>query len=265
MGSYVFCRCKSLKSITIPAKATKLGTGLLSYCESLEKAVIKAKLKELPKDTFWECFTLESISLPSTIEVIGSAAFGCCESLENFKVPANTKKVSYHAFFDCKNLEVLDLGSNVTELENELFYGQCWNLEKIIMPKSLTTIGEKMLSGLYDDAKKYLVIEAPKGSYAASWAAEQGITTGYAGNLFKPWATCNRAAIVTFLWRYAGKPEAAVMATFKDMPTDNEDFCKAISWAAEKGITTGWDDNTFRPWNTCNRLAVASFLDRYTG
>ena len=96
--------------------------------------------------------------------------------METFKVPANTKKVSYHAFFDCKNLEVLDLGSNVTELENELFYGQCWNLEKIIMPKSLTTIGDKMLSGLYDDARNYLVIEAPKGSYAASWAAEQGLT-----------------------------------------------------------------------------------------
>ncbi len=103
----------------------------------------------------------------------------------------------------------------------------------------------------------------PEFNKAISWAAEQGITTGYAGNLFKPWATCNRAAIVTFLWRYAGKPEPSSMATFKDM-TDNEDFNNAISWAAENGITTGWAaDNTFRPWNTCNRLAVASFLDRY--
>ena len=53
------------------------------------------------------------------------------------------------------------------------------------------------------------------------------------------------------------------MATFKDM-TDNPDFNNAISWAAENGITTGWEsDNMFRLWNTCNRLAVASFLDRY--
>ncbi len=102
----------------------------------------------------------------------------------------------------------------------------------------------------------------PEFNKAISWAAEQGITTGYAGNLFKPWSTCNRAAIVTFLWRYAGKPEPTSMAAFNDM-TDNEDFNNAISWAAENGITTGWNDNTFRPWNTCNRLAVASFLDRY--
>ena len=103
----------------------------------------------------------------------------------------------------------------------------------------------------------------PEFNKAISWAAEQGITTGYAGNLFKPWNTCNRAAIVTFLWRYAGSPKPTAMATFKDM-TGNADFDKAISWAAENKITTGWaSDNTFRPWNTCNRLAVASFLDRY--
>lgn len=97
---------------------------------------------------------------------------------------------------------------------------------------------------------------------AISWASENGITTGYEGNLFKPWATCNRAAIVTFLWRYAGKPTPSSMASFKDM-TGNLDFDKAISWAAEKGITTGYDDNTFRPWNQCLRLAIVSFLYRY--
>ncbi len=97
---------------------------------------------------------------------------------------------------------------------------------------------------------------------AISWAAEKGITTGYAGNLFKPWNTCNRAAIVTFLWRFAGSPAPEAMATFKDM-TGNPDFDKAISWAAEKGITTGYAGNLFKPWNTCNRLAVASFLYRY--
>ncbi len=99
---------------------------------------------------------------------------------------------------------------------------------------------------------------------AISWAAEQEITTGYSDGTFHPWATCNRAAIVTFLWRYADKPEPSKMADFKDMTT-NDDFNNAISWAAENGITTGWDDNTFRPWNTCNRLAVASFLNRYAG
>jgi len=97
---------------------------------------------------------------------------------------------------------------------------------------------------------------------AISWAAENKITTGWDDNTFRPWVTCNRAAVVTFLWRAAGKPEAKKKATFSDM-TGNQDFDNAISWAAENGITTGWDDNTFRPWRTCNRLAIVSFLSRY--
>ncbi|MBQ6488340.1 MAG: Ig-like domain-containing protein, partial [Solobacterium sp.] len=97
---------------------------------------------------------------------------------------------------------------------------------------------------------------------AISWAQEQGITTGWEDGTFRPWNTCHRAAIMTFLWRYAGKPETEISNSFSDM-TGNPDFDKAISWGVTNGITTGWDDGTFRPWNTCNRLAIVSFLARY--
>ena len=97
---------------------------------------------------------------------------------------------------------------------------------------------------------------------AITWASQKGIVTGWSDNTFRPWNTCNRAAVVTFLWRLDGKPDPGKMADFKDM-TGNPDFDKAISWAAEQGITTGWADGTFRPWNTCNRLAIVSFLARY--
>ena len=103
----------------------------------------------------------------------------------------------------------------------------------------------------------------PDFDMAISWAAEQGITTGWADGTFRPWNTCNRAAIMTFLWRYAGAPETEIDSSFSDM-TGNADFDKAISWGVANGITTGWADGTFRPWNTCNRLAIVSFLSRYS-
>ena len=96
------------------------------------------------------------------------------------------------------------------------------------------------------------------------WAVEKGITTGYSDNTFRPTAECHRAAVVTFLWRLAGKPEPVSMATFTDM-TDNSDFDKAISWASQNGITTGYNDNTFRPYSPCNRAAIVTFLWRYAG
>ncbi|MBR0105937.1 MAG: S-layer homology domain-containing protein, partial [Lachnospiraceae bacterium] len=99
---------------------------------------------------------------------------------------------------------------------------------------------------------------------AITWAVEQGLTTGWTSdNTFRPWGYCNRAAAITFLWRLAGKPEPQGEFTFSD-PTGNEDFDTAITWAVEQGITTGWtSDNTFRPWNTCNRAAIMTFLYRY--
>lgn len=102
----------------------------------------------------------------------------------------------------------------------------------------------------------------PEFDKAISWAAENNITTGWADNTFRPYQPCNRAAIVTFLWRYAGRPNPTKMATFKDM-TNNSDFDKAISWAAENNITKGWADNTFRPYDTCKRHAVMTFLFRF--
>lgn len=100
---------------------------------------------------------------------------------------------------------------------------------------------------------------------AVYWALDKGIAAGWDDNTFRPAVTINRAAVVTFLWRLAGKPEASAPAAFKDMPS-NEEFAKAISWAVEQGIVTGWtEDNTFRPWKICNRAAIITFIWRYAG
>ena len=96
------------------------------------------------------------------------------------------------------------------------------------------------------------------------WAAERGITTGFSDGTFRPLNNCNRASIVTFLWRYAGSPQPQKLHNypFSD-PTSNNDFNTAIMWAAENGIATGFDDGTFRPWDSCNRASMVTFLWRY--
>ena len=97
------------------------------------------------------------------------------------------------------------------------------------------------------------------------WAAQKDITTGWDDNTFRPMGNCNRASVVTFLWRMAGSPAVSGAFPFSD-PTGNPDFDMAIKWAVQNGITTGWEsDNTFRPWNTCNRASVVTFLWRYAG
>jgi len=107
---------------------------------------------------------------------------------------------------------------------------------------------------------------------AVQWAYEQGITTGRSGSdadgnkNFDPNATCTRREIVTFLWRYAGKPEPESTGTFTDVQNSSAYYYKAVYWAAEKGITTGkraTNYKTFDPLGECTRAMSVTFIYRY--
>ena len=96
---------------------------------------------------------------------------------------------------------------------------------------------------------------------AVLWAYENGITTGVSPDHFDPYGQCNRAQVVTFLWRAMNKPESEAEVTFPDVPAD-EFYFDAVAWAVEKGITTGLDDGTFGSLDVCNRTQVVTFLYR---
>lgn len=101
---------------------------------------------------------------------------------------------------------------------------------------------------------------------AIYWAAGKGITKGYKDGTFGINKSCNRGEAVMFLWRMAGKPapKAASKSPFKDVPTSHT-FYKAILWASQKGVTTGYKDKTFRPKGTCTRGQIMTFIWRYKG
>ena len=101
-------------------------------------------------------------------------------------------------------------------------------------------------------------------------AVEKGITNGFTDavdgpNHFRPQYNCTRAQMMTFLWRAAGKPAPKTKKNpFKDVSTGAY-YYRAVLWAAEKGITKGYSDGTFRPDDTCLREHAVTFLYRMAG
>lgn len=94
------------------------------------------------------------------------------------------------------------------------------------------------------------------------WAVEKGITNGTSAASFGSYANCNRAAVVTFLWRAAGSPEPeSTTNPFVDVKT-TDFFYKPVLWAVENGITNGVDATHFGPATDCNRAQVVTFLYR---
>ena len=97
------------------------------------------------------------------------------------------------------------------------------------------------------------------------WAVENGITNGISDSYFGPYLNCNRAQVVTFLWRANGSPAPASRVNpFVDVPEDSW-YTDAVLWAVEKGITNGLTADTFGPDVLCNRAQVVTFLWRANG
>ena len=114
--------------------------------------------------------------------------------------------------------------------------------------------------GLFNDVSTSAYYHEP-----VLWAAIRGVTNGTASRVFSPEDTCQRAQVVTFLWRAMGEPEPKSLNNpFGDV-SSSDYFYKAVLWAVEQGITTGMDTNHFGPYSPCTRAQVVTFLHRTAG
>lgn len=130
------------------------------------------------------------------------------------------------------------------------------------------TVTEELPLNTFSDIK---LTKDTEWYYAPTlWAVENKITDGMNPDAaeFVPEGLCNRAMVVTFLWRAAGRPEPRSAANpFVDVKDSEHTnwYYKAVLWAVENGITTGTDATHFSPEAVCNRAMVATFIWRANG
>ena len=94
------------------------------------------------------------------------------------------------------------------------------------------------------------------------WALDRKVTTGTSETTFSPSAFCTREQFVTFLWRYYGSAEPKKYTTFSDVDSSKY-YYKAVMWAAERGITTGYaGTDKFGVGDNCTREQCVTFLYR---
>jgi len=80
-------------------------------------------------------------------------------------------------------------------------------------------------------------------------------------------ATVTRAELVRLLYRMAGSPavkDLPAVSPYADVPASDPDYA-AIIWAADAGITAGWDDGLFHPDDRASRYTLSAFLYRAAG
>lgn len=112
--------------------------------------------------------------------------------------------------------------------------------------------------------------DVPAGSQFASaiyWLTNRGITTGYADGRFGYGDPVLREQMALFLYRAAGSPPVANLATchtFADVPTGSQ-FSAAICWLKQRGISTGYSSTEFGYGDAVLREQMAAFMYRAAG
>lgn len=92
-------------------------------------------------------------------------------------------------------------------------------------------------------------------------AVDAGITTGYKDGTFQPDRLVTRAEMAILIQRAFSLPVPETLAPFTDVNSGMASY-NAIRAIVGKRVTTGFNDNTFRPYQPMTRSEYAAFLAR---
>ena len=155
-------------------------------------------------------------------------------------------------------------------------------LAELIRRKTLNVVsdGEIVSADTYENGTVIDLseIEAPEkdGYLFTGWYADAELTekldtvtldrdiTIYAGfesisGELDPEAAADRGAVVTILWKIAGKPVVNYILPFADVDEES-DIAEAVRWAASEKIVNGFEDETFRADQKITREQLAVML-----
>ena len=104
--------------------------------------------------------------------------------------------------------------------------------------------------------------DAKSGWYksAVDFAQASELMVGMGGNRFAPNAVTTRAMVVQVLYALADKPSVEGMKCPLTDVAPGEWYANAVIWGYNHGVTTGFEDNTFRPGNVISRQELAVMI-----
>lgn len=95
------------------------------------------------------------------------------------------------------------------------------------------------------------------------YVSQSGLMNGVGENRFAPDGTVTRGMLVTILYRMEGSPNETGRCSFEDVKQGGY-YEKAVIWAADSEIVSGYSDKKFGPDDPVTREQVATILYRYS-
>ncbi|EAY14599.1 surface antigen BspA-like [Trichomonas vaginalis G3] len=175
IGDYAFFSCTSLKSIPYFPKLKTIGIHAFSYTILSSEFLFPESFTSLGEYSFSNIVTLPSISFASTAKTltISNYAFFGCTSLSRASFDECTSNISLgmNVFTDCSSLIMFRVSSHMKSIDSgclmncgirtitfensetsfdslpSMFMKGCTNIEEILIPNNIVTIGTECFSG----------------------------------------------------------------------------------------------------------------------
>lgn len=134
----------TLQSIEMTGTLQKVGNRAFYNCSAL-KTVHFGTTAEIGERAFFNCTALRVVDLPGTVSSVGAYAFSKCTTLDTLLTASEGKlRLGECAFSDCTAIQYIGLKEGVQSIGDRCF-ANCTALTKMIVPKSLTSVGTKIL------------------------------------------------------------------------------------------------------------------------
>ena len=283
IGERCFINCISLEGLDMPENLTSIGLYALRWSQA-ERFDLPCGLESIGAYAFDRSPRLREVVIPCSVTEIGEKIFNDCTNEVRILCWEGTYAHRY---------------AMANGIPYELMTTPCCGLPFRDVPKGVFyeepvrwALEEGIVNGISDDlfgstqatnrAAAVTMLwryagcpepetavnpftDVPAGSFyekAVLWAQERGITNGISDTEFGPTLSCNRAQVVTFLYRLRGAqaPEGTANP-FTDVPAGSW-YEAPVLWALKNGITTGATNTTFDPNGSCMRAHFVTFLYR---
>ncbi len=171
IGDFAFLGCNAFTNFTVPDSVTEIGDSAFCNMSNLRTVKLGENVIEIGERSFSQNQALTSVTVNDKLERMGRFAFTNCRNLTSINFGKNLKIIEDYAFEDCYNLTEVQLNSGLQSIGN-LAFSQT-NLNKLVIPKSVTYVGSQILLNLKNSNlasfKLFAEAEEPNANWHENW------------------------------------------------------------------------------------------------